>query len=69
MAYGSYDHPQVIILRNYRDGVLNRSILGRLFIKIYYYSSPKLVKKLKDNVFINRMIRKILNHLIKLMSI
>lgn len=42
--YGSYDHPEVILLRRFRDNTLNRSILGRAFVKIYYRISPVLVK-------------------------
>ena len=42
--YGSYDCPQVCTLRRYRDDVLAESALGRLFIRIYYKLSPKLVK-------------------------
>lgn len=66
MAYGYYDHPQVIILREFRDEVLNNSIMGRWFIKFYYYFSPKLVVKLKDNKSINSIIRISLNRFIKL---
>lgn len=42
--YGSYDCPQICTLRRYRDDVLAESALGRLFIRIYYKLSPKLVK-------------------------
>ena len=43
-VYGAYDCPQVCTLRRYRDDVLAESALGRLFIRIYYKFSPKLVK-------------------------
>ena len=43
-VYGSYDCPQVWVLRRYRDIVLSNHLLGKLFIKIYYCISPKLVK-------------------------
>ena len=68
MAYGNYDHPQVIILRQFRDNVLDKSFLGRWFIRTYYHFSPKLVEKLKERKSINRIIRKYLNQLIKLIK-
>lgn len=65
MAYGDYDHPQVLILRQFRDDVLNKSFLGRWFIKFYYLISPKLVELLKNQIAINASIRIILNQFIK----
>lgn len=61
MAYGSYDHPQVIVLRWYRDHVLQKNYVGRLFIHAYYYISPKIVVALKGHKTINRLIRIILD--------
>lgn len=43
-VYGSYDCPEVWVLRRYRDYSLKNSVLGRLFIRIYYAVSPTLVK-------------------------
>ena len=43
-VYGSYDCPEVWALRRFRDQSLNRTLFGRLFIKIYYVISPKLVQ-------------------------
>lgn len=43
-VYGSYDCPQVWTLRRYRDNVLRKNIFGRMFIKIYYFLSPKFIK-------------------------
>jgi ankyrin repeat protein len=42
--YGSYDCPQVWALRRYRDNSLTNNILGRVFINIYYSTSPTIVK-------------------------
>lgn len=61
MAYGDYDHPQVITLRKFRDDVLLKSMIGRLFVKLYYFISPKLVSLLKDLKVVNAFIRKILD--------
>lgn len=62
MAYGSYDHPQVLELRKFRDEVLAHSRAGRIFIAAYYKISPKLVSVLKNKPEINSAIRTLLNH-------
>ena len=38
-VYGSYDAPEVIVLRHFRDHILARSVAGRLFIHCYYFIS------------------------------
>ncbi|MDR6561269.1 MULTISPECIES: CFI-box-CTERM domain-containing protein [unclassified Arcicella] len=68
MAYGYYDHPQVIILRQFRDEVLDKSAFGKWFIKTYYNYSPKLVEKLRNKKVVNSIIRKTLNQFIKLIK-
>ena len=65
MAYGDYNHPQVMILREFRDENLKSTVLGRSFIYIYYAISPHLVKLLKNQKYINKIIRKILDQFIK----
>ncbi len=68
MAYGDYNHPQVMILRQFRDEVLDKSAFGKWFIKIYYHYSPKLVERLKKQRTVNIIIRKALNQFIKLIK-
>ncbi len=68
MAYGSYDHPQVLVLRNFRDEYLAKSLLGRAFIRTYYFVSPKLVSALKNQHVLNTIIRKSLNQFIKIIQ-
>lgn len=43
-VYGSYDCPQVWVLRRFRDYTLAESWYGRAFIKCYYAISPILVR-------------------------
>lgn len=43
-VYGSYDCPEVWVLRRFRDLCLSQSWYGRAFIRIYYAISPTLVK-------------------------
>lgn len=48
-VYGSYDCSEVWVLRRYRDEILVSTWYGRLFIRIYYKISPKLVKWFGDS--------------------
>lgn len=41
-AYGSYLHPQVQLLRNFRDEYLLTNAPGRAFVALYYRNSPPL---------------------------
>lgn len=61
MAYGDYEHPQVLILRHFRDLYLAQRNWGKWFINTYYKYSPKLVEKLKNHTLINKFIRKSLD--------
>lgn len=63
MAYGDYNHPQVLTLRRFRDDVLLKNKFGRLSVKMYYFLSPKLVYLLKDFKAVNVFIRKILDRI------
>lgn len=69
MAYGDYNHPQVLKLRRFRDEILHNSLLGRIFIKLYYAVSPKLVKHLqhsyKVNIYIKNLLDKFINQYLK----
>ena len=68
-VYGSYDCPQVWTLRRFRDYSLASTKLGRLFIKIYYAISPKLVRWFGKNNFVKKVWRfftdKLVQHLQK----
>ncbi len=65
MTYGNYNHPQVLVLRNFRDKYLLTKKAGQYFVAFYYWLSPKLVAKCKDNVFIKKYSRKLLNFIIR----
>lgn len=54
--YGSYNSPEVLILRQFRDQTLQKYILGRLFISTYYFVSPMLSKTVRKNKLLNASI-------------
>ncbi len=68
MAYGDYDHPQVLKLRYFRDYYLSKTLLGRSFIKFYYFISPKMVQVFQNKKGLNHFIRKSLDVFIKIIS-
>ena len=41
-VYEDPNHPDVIVLRKYRDDILAKNFLGRVFIKIYWVLGPRL---------------------------
>lgn len=66
MAYGNYDHPQVMVLRHFRDSYLSKREWGQKFISFYYANSPRWVETLKGHKRINSLIRKILDSFVYL---
>lgn len=66
MAYGDYDHPQVLVLRQFRDSYLSKRGWGQKFINFYYANSPRWVEALKDYKRINALIRKLLDSFVYL---
>ena len=68
MVYGDYDHPNVLILRGFRDNYLKNTILGRWFILFYYKYSPKVVELLKNKKSVNLLIKGFLDKLILLLT-
>jgi hypothetical protein len=67
MTYGSHDHPQVLMLREYRDKTLAKTAFGRSLIYIYYRLSPAVVKYVGDSktpkylskIFLDSIIKRI----------
>ena len=56
-VYGDYDHPQVKILREFRDQFLKKYCLGRIFIQWYYRGGPRIVNWLEGKLFIRGCMR------------
>lgn len=64
-VYGSYDCPEVWTLRRYRDKKLANTYFGRMFIRIYYAISPKLVKFFGNTKWFKRFWKNKLDHTVK----
>ncbi len=60
-VYGSYDCKEVWVLRRYRDYHLDKSFVGKIFIKIYYAISPTLVKAFGNTKIFKSVCKNILD--------
>jgi tetratricopeptide (TPR) repeat protein len=46
-CYGSYDHPDVVLFRQWRDNILLMHPAGRIFVRWYYKFSPPLANRIQ----------------------
>lgn len=67
-VYGSYDCPSVWTLRRFRDDILDKSFLGRLFIRCYYATSPFIVKLFGKTKLFHHFWKKHLDILVKYLN-
>jgi hypothetical protein len=59
-CYGNYESDEVIEFRKFRDDVLLKFLLGRIFVFIYYFVSPVIVILICQSEFSKRIIRSLL---------
>jgi hypothetical protein len=64
-VYGSYECPQVWVLRRYRDDRLSTSAPGRAFIRCYYAVSPSLVRTFGKRQWFTRLFKARLDKLVE----
>jgi len=64
-VYGSYDCQEVWTLRRFRDDTLSNSWLGKHFIKMYYATSPKIVKTFGNKRWFNLIFKSVLDKFVK----
>lgn len=60
-VYGSYNCPNVWILRRYRDYSLAKTWYGRAFVHSYYAVSPACIKWFGHTEWFNRVFKKLLD--------
>lgn len=60
-VYGSYDAPNVLVLRKFRDNFLLERGWGKKIVSFYYKYSPEIACKLKKTSLINKLVKKVLN--------
>lgn len=64
-VYGDPQHDDVVYLRSFRDNVLNRYLLGRWFIKLYWYVGPVLAKYVVKSALSRQSVRTLIEALVK----
>ena len=63
-VYGSYEAPEVRVLRKFRDERLRQSVVGRSFIAVYYAVSPTLARHLPKSRTLSSWIRHLLDSIV-----
>jgi uncharacterized repeat protein (TIGR01451 family) len=63
-AYGSPLEPHVTVLREFRDRYLQRTALGRAFIRFYYRHSPPLAAVIAEHAWLRSLVRTLLTPLV-----
>ena len=67
-AYGSYLHPQVQILRNFRDSYLLTNSAGRAFVALYYQVSPPIADYIAGNDMLRFCVRLLLTPIVLMVA-
>jgi len=66
-VYGSYDAPEVMVLRSWRDDFLDSFGLGRQFIRFYYATSPGLIRMVGSREWFVVPSKAVLDRLVRLL--
>jgi len=66
-VYGSYDCPEVLVLRRFRDECLRKTTCGKIFVYVYYALSPKFVKAFGDTRWFNGIFKYVLDKLVSIL--
>ena len=69
VAYEDGEHPDVWLLRWFRDTVMRESLLGRAMIVFYWYAGPKVAEWVSGRPKTKRLIREMLRQIVKLISL
>ena len=66
VCYDGYSTPEVMRFRYFRDDILLKAFLGKVFVKVYYLFSPKLSKVIGKSDKLKRVVKKcILDRVLK----
>ena len=66
-VYGE-DSWQVAVLRRFRDECLLTNIIGRMFVKLYYATSPPIANFLRRRTTLCKIVRMLLNPICKIVK-
>ncbi len=68
VAYADGDHPEVWLLRWYRDSILRSSLFGRMLIVLYWAIGPRLAEAVHGKRVITALVRKIVAAIVQLIG-
>lgn len=66
--YGTYDCPEVWVLRRFRDNFLDNFYFGRMFISFYYYVSPLYVEHFSNFILFKKFWRLFLDFFVNILK-
>lgn len=68
-VYGSYNSPEIIVLRKFRNTYLLTNTLGKIIVQAYYLISPKIAEYIHHKPYIIRILKKyLLDKIVKFIS-
>jgi hypothetical protein len=56
VVYGSPNHHKLKVFRKFRDELLLKDKVGRVFIRLYYRISPRVAYRIKEREALKRLI-------------
>lgn len=59
-ALGDINHPYIEVLRQFRDKILNNYFSGRLFISVYYRTSPPIARIIEKYPILQKITQQII---------
>lgn len=65
VVYGDPNCDEVCLLRSWRDNVLDKKAIGRIFIRCYYHYGPRVALFVGRYVHIKQFIRYVLSYLVR----
>lgn len=68
MVYSSYEAPEVVVLREFRDNKLKKFKMGRIFISTYYFISPKLIEIFGDIKLFRRLCKIATDYMVRIIT-
>jgi hypothetical protein len=59
-VYGAPDANEIVLLKDFRDKILIKNIIGRIFINIYYFVSPPVANFITNKPKTKRLVKNLL---------
>lgn len=67
-AFGSYEQENVVVLRQFRDQVLEKTLVGKNLIRFYYAVSPGIAKRIAKSPSAKKLTRSMIRPIAMLLA-